>query len=337
MLEIEVTLIAMTVHVYLCICNNRLTRAFWSTRVYLRHHLFQVKYKMCKVNLPKINILDLLSLLDRYQPSWFPEPVAVPVSITWALKYTDYNDMPLLITFWEMSLSTKLPHSSAKLNSPISMTKYLVHDWKLPLLIYTWVHYESKCHIEAIVALSLRLNKGLTLLIFYSSSVDPTQNLICFRVHWINPHWVNFHPCFQCATCLQFKIHKPKIPTIKKLTKKPINFHKRAFDFRTFWKLVSVSFSDSTLIISLRWSISFSSQVFFWFIFYITRIIKQNMKVTKWLLIKQMLNNSAVTIAKTLNNLELERGVHLCMYWYRAQAISSKFFKSYPFLNKWQD
>lgn len=52
----------------------------------LRHHLFQVKYKMCKVNLPKINILDLLSLLDRYQPSWFPEPVAVPVSITWALK-----------------------------------------------------------------------------------------------------------------------------------------------------------------------------------------------------------------------------------------------------------
>ena len=261
----------------------------------LRHQLFQVKYKMCKVNLPKINILVLLSLLDICQPSWFHEPVAAPVSITWPLKDTDYNDMPLLSTFWEMSMSTNLSHSSAKLNSPISMTKYLVHNYEWPLLVYTWVHYESKCHLEAIVALSLRLIKGLTLFIFYSSSVDPSQNLICFRVHWINPHWVNFHPCFQCATCLQFKIHIPKIPTIKNLTKKPINFHKSVFDFRTFWKLVSVSFSDSTLIISLRWSISFSSQVFFWFIFYITRIIKQNKKVTKWLLIKKNKNKKCST------------------------------------------
>ena len=39
---------------------------------------------------------------------------------------------------------------------------------------------------------------------------------------------------------------------------------------RTFWKLVSVSSSASTLIISLRWSMSFSSQVFFWY-FYLHR------------------------------------------------------------------
>lgn len=38
---------------------------------------------------------------------------------------------------------------------------------------------------------------------------------------------------------------------------------------RTFWKLVSAPSSASTLIISLRWSMSFSCQVFFWFILYI--------------------------------------------------------------------
>lgn len=36
-----------------------------------------------------------------------------------------------------------------------------------------------------------------------------------------------------------------------------------------------------------------------------------------------MLNNSALTVAKTLNNLELKRGVYLCMYW--SEGASYKF------------
>lgn len=35
---------------------------------------------------------------------------------------------------------------------------------------------------------------------------------------------------------------------------------------------------------------------------------------------KKVLNNSALTIAKTLNNLELERGVYLYMYWYEGAS-----------------
>lgn len=59
----------------------------------------------------------------------------------------------------------------------------------------------------------------------------------------------------------------------------------------TFWKFVSISFSSSALIISVKWSIRVSSQVFFWLIF----CTKRNQNRTQ-ILHKTSKNNSSIQL-----------------------------------------
>ena len=71
------------------------------------------------------------------------------------------------------------------------------------------------------------LNKWVkvdTLFIFKTSSIDPPQNFIRFSVYRIHPHGVNFHPSFQCATCLTTQNNTTIISQNYFQTQTPTNF-----------------------------------------------------------------------------------------------------------------
>ena len=114
-------------------------------------------------------------------------------------------------------------------------------------------------------------------------------------------------------------------PNHKKLNKKTNQFSQKCFRFSNLLKIslriiFRFNFDNLTKMIN---KLQLPSVLLVYFLHYKDNKTKQEshkMIVDKKKKKKKVLNNSALTIAKTLNNLELERGVYLYMYWYEGAS-----------------